>query len=46
MKVSYNWLKRYINIDLSVEELSEMLTNSGLEVSGIDKFQSVKGGLE
>ncbi len=46
MKISYNWLKRYIDIDLDVEELSIMLTNSGLEVSGIEKFQSVKGGLE
>lgn len=46
MKISYNWLKRYIDIDLDVEKLSIMLTNSGLEVSGIEKFQSVKGGLE
>ena len=46
MKISYNWLKRYIDIDLGVEELAEMLTNSGLEVGGMEKFQSVKGGLE
>ncbi|MCK4570178.1 MAG: phenylalanine--tRNA ligase subunit beta, partial [Bacteroidales bacterium] len=46
MKISYNWLKRYIDIDMDVEELGEMLTNSGLEVEGIEKFQSVKGGLE
>ena len=46
MKVSYNWLKRYIDIDLGVDELSELLTNCGLEVGGIEKFQSVKGGLE
>jgi len=46
MKVSYNWLKRYIDIDLGVEELGVLLTGSGLEVGGIEKFQSVKGGLE
>jgi len=46
MKVSYNWLKRYIDIDMGVEELGVILTGSGLEVSGIEKFQSVKGGLE
>ncbi len=46
MKISYNWLKRYIDIDMDVKELGEMLTDSGLEVEGIEKFQSVKGGLE
>lgn len=46
MKISYNWLKRYADPGVSVEELSEMLTNSGLEVESMEKFQSVKGGLE
>ncbi len=46
MKLSYNWLKQYINIDLSAEELSPILTDIGLEVEGLDKFQSIKGGLE
>ncbi len=46
MKISYNWLKRYIDIDLGVEELGIVLTNSGLEVGGVEQFQSVKGGLE
>ncbi len=45
MKISYNWLKRYIDIDMGVEELGELLTNSGLEVEGIEHFQSVKGGM-
>ena len=38
MKISYNWLKRYIDIDLGVDELGEVLTNSGLEVGGVEKF--------
>ncbi len=46
MKISYNWLKTYIPIDVPVEELSDILTNIGLEVEGSETFQSVKGGLE
>jgi len=46
MKISYNWLKKYINTDLSVEEVSKILTDTGLEVEGIEEFESVKGGLE
>lgn len=46
MNISYNWLKQYINIDMASEKLSEILTNIGLEIGGIDKFQSIKGGLE
>ena len=46
MKISYNWLKQYIQTDLQAQELSEILTNTGLEVEGIETFQSVKGGLE
>ncbi|RUT78595.1 phenylalanine--tRNA ligase subunit beta [Ancylomarina longa] len=46
MKVSYKWLKDYIDIDLSPAEMDEILTQIGLEVGGIEKFQSVKGGLE
>ena len=46
MKISYNWLKQYLEFDLSPEELSELLTDCGLEVEGLEKWQSVKGGLE
>ena len=46
MKISYNWLKQYIDTDLGYQEVSEILTNTGLEVEGIEKFQSIKGGLE
>lgn len=45
MKISYNWLKRYIDFDLKPEKLSELLTDCGLEVEGLEKIQSVKGGL-
>lgn len=46
MKISYNWLKNYINTELSVQEISKILTDTGLEVEGIEQFESVKGGLE
>ncbi len=46
MKISYNWLRQYINIDKSPEELSEILTDTGLEVEGLDTFDPIKGGLK
>lgn len=46
MKISYNWLKQFVNIDWTAEQTGELLTDLGLEVEGIQKFQSVKGGLE
>ncbi len=46
MKISYNWLKQFIKIDWTPEQTSELLTDLGLEVEGLEKYQSVKGGLE
>jgi len=46
MKISYNWLRQYIQTDLPAKEVSEILTNIGLEVEGLETVQSVKGGLE
>ena len=46
MKISYNWLAKYIKLDVEPERLSTILTDIGLEVEGMEKFQSVKGGLE
>lgn len=46
MKISYNWLKDYVQTDLSVDEISKILTETGLEVDGIEKIEAVKGGLE
>jgi phenylalanyl-tRNA synthetase beta chain len=45
MKISYNWLKHYIDTTNTPEELSEILTDCGLEVESIEPFESVKGGL-
>ena len=46
MNISYNWLKEYANVDLDVTRVGELLTDSGLEVEGIDDFVSVQGGFE
>ncbi len=46
MKISYNWLKQYVQTDLSPEEMGKILTDTGLEVEGIEKIETVKGGLE
>ena len=45
MKISYNWLKNYIDLDTDPQRLSELLTDGGLEVEGMEKAESVKGGL-
>jgi len=46
MKISYNWLKQFIKIDWKSEETAALLTDLGLEVEVVEKYQSVKGGLE
>ena len=46
MNISYNWLKEYIQIEESPEELSIILTDLGLEIGGLKKVQSIAGGLE
>ncbi len=46
MKISYNWLKDYINVDLDINSIAEILTETGLEVEGIEQVEMIKGGLE
>lgn len=46
MKVSYNWLKQYVDLDVAPEALDQLLTDTGLEVEGIAKIEAVKGGLQ
>ncbi|WP_029037485.1 phenylalanine--tRNA ligase subunit beta [Salinimicrobium xinjiangense] len=45
MKISYNWLRQFIKVSRSPKETGELLTDLGLEVEGIQEFQSVKGSL-
>jgi len=46
MKISLNWLKDYIELDQSVETISKTLTDTGLEVEGLEEFGKIPGGLE
>lgn len=46
MNISLNWLKRYLDVDLDPNEISEILTTLGLEVEGMETVEAVKGGLE
>ena len=45
MKISINWLKEYLETKSNPEEISDILTNLGLEVEKILPFESIKGGL-
>jgi phenylalanyl-tRNA synthetase beta chain len=45
MRISYNWLKNFIDIDKTPEELSLILTDIGLEVESLEVEQSIPGGL-
>ena len=46
MKISLNWLQQYIKLDLEVDKISEYLTDTGLEVEGVEEIESIKGGLK
>lgn len=45
MKISNNWLQDYLKTDLSIDETSDLLTDIGLEVEGVENHESIKGGL-
>ncbi|WP_338813412.1 phenylalanine--tRNA ligase subunit beta [Bernardetia sp. Wsw4-3y2] len=46
MNISLSWLKKYIQLEESAEKIAEYLTETGLEVEGIETFEQIKGGLE
>lgn len=46
MNISYKWLKEYLSTDKSPTELSEILTDLGLEIGSIEDVETVKGGLK
>ena len=46
MKISYNWLKQFLQTDWEVNNTSELLTDLGLEVEGVETIESIKGSLE
>ena len=46
MNISYNWLKEYVDFDLTPEQTAAALTSIGLETGGVEEIQPIKGGLE
>jgi phenylalanyl-tRNA synthetase beta chain len=46
MTISYNWLKEYIDIPESAEEIGKVLTSAGLEVESVEEHETIKGGLK
>jgi phenylalanyl-tRNA synthetase beta chain len=46
MKISYNWLKNYVDFNLTPKDLGEVLTGVGLEVEDVTPFETIPGGLE
>ncbi|MDR1181421.1 MAG: phenylalanine--tRNA ligase subunit beta, partial [Bacteroidales bacterium] len=46
MKISYNWLKQYVNTEIEPKVIADLLTNCGLEVESMESFESIKGGLD
>ena len=46
MKVSYSWIKDYLNVKLNAIDCAKVLTDTGLEVEGIQEIESIKGGLK
>ena len=46
MKISYDWLKQYIDLPEPAEEIGKVLTSTGLEVESLEPYETVKGGLK
>ena len=45
MNISYNWLKKYVDFNLTPDELAVALTSLGLETGSVEKVETIKGGL-
>ena len=46
MNISYNWLKEYVDFDMTPQEIATALTSIGLETGNVETVQTIKGGLE
>ena len=46
MNISYRWLKEYINLDYTPDEVAAFLTQIGLEVGSMEEMETIKGGLK
>ena len=46
MNISYKWLKKYVDFDMTAQEVADALTSIGLEVDGVEEVQTIRGGLK
>jgi len=46
MLISFDWLKQLIALEKPAAEIAALLTDSGLEVEGLELFEIIKGGLQ
>lgn len=46
MKISYKWLKEYVDFNLTPQKVAEALTSIGLEVDALDEVETIRGGLK
>ena len=46
MKISLNWLKDYIELNEDIDTISQTLTDTGLEVEGLEQVNEIPGNLE
>ena len=45
MKLSYNWLKDYLECDLTPVQVAEAMTSIGIEVDSVEEQEEIPGGL-
>ena len=46
MKISLNWLRQFVNTDWNAAQISDLLTDLGLEVEGTHTYESIPGMLD
>ena len=46
MNISFNWLKKYLDTNLTADEVATILTDIGLEVEDFRKIETIRGGLQ
>lgn len=46
MNISYKWLKKYVDFDLTPQEVADALTSLGLEVDALEEVETIRGGLK
>ena len=46
MKISYNWLREYVNSSLTPSEAEKILSSIGLEVESMESVEEIPGSLD